>query len=271
MSWLEAGVVGFDTETTGVDVDHDRVVSAAVVHRVAAPRTGAVGEADQAGGEAGTPEGTHQGVVTTVRTWLIHPEVEIPPGATEIHGISTEQARRHGRPARVALDELAEVLVAAQRRGEPVVAYNASFDLTLLDVELRRHGLPTVPDRLGRDVAPVLDPFVLDRVLDPYRPGPRRLGDLCERYRVAATAALHRADVDVLATLDVLARMVERFPVLAERTPAELHALQAGEHRAWADVFNAERLARGAPGTAAETHWPARTRQEVRPDVPAPA
>lgn len=236
MSWLEHGVIGFDTETTGVDVDHDRIVSAAVVRRV---------------GAAGHP-------VTTVTTWLIDPGVEIPPGATEIHGISTDHARRHGRPARAALDEVADALVAAQRRGEPVVAYNASFDLTLLDVELRRHGLATLPERLGRDVAPVLDPFVLDRTLDPYRPGPRRLGDLCERYGVTATAALHRADVDVLATLDVLARMVELYPALRDTTAGELHDQQAAEHRAWADVFNAERLARGAFGTAAEPHWPAR-------------
>lgn len=236
MAWTDAGVVGFDTETTGVDVDHDRIVSAAVVHRA---------------GGAGR-------VVTTVTTWLVDPDVEIPPGATEIHGISTDHVRRHGRPARAALDEVAEALVAAQRRGEPVVAYNASFDLTLLDVELRRHGLPTVPERLGREVAPVLDPFVLDRTLDPYRPGPRRLGDLCERYGVTTTAALHRADVDVLATLDVLAHMVERFPELAGRSPTELHAQQAAEHRAWADVFNAELLARGGTRTAAEPHWPAR-------------
>ncbi|WP_225753047.1 exonuclease domain-containing protein [Actinotalea sp. Marseille-Q4924] len=236
MSWIHAGIVGFDTETTGVDVDEDRIVSAALIHRVARPG----------------------GVATTVRTWLLDPGVEIPTGATAIHGITTEHARRHGAPAPVALDEIAQALVAAQRRGEPVVAYNASFDLTLLDVELRRHGLPTVPDRLGRAAAPVLDPFVLDRTLDPYRPGSRRLGDLCERYGVTAAAPLHSADVDVLATLDVLARMVELHPALRDRTAAELHALQAAEHRAWADVFNAERLARGSSGTPAEPHWPAR-------------
>jgi DNA polymerase-3 subunit epsilon len=236
MSWTDHGVVGFDTETTGVDVDHDRIVSAAVVHRVGGPGR----------------------VVTTTTTWLVDPGVEIPPGATEIHGISTDDARRHGRPAVVALDEIAEALVGAQRRGEPVVAYNASFDLPLLDVALRRHGLPTVPERLGREVAPVLDPFVLDRALDPYRPGPRRLGDLCERYAVTTTAQLHRADVDVLATLDVLAQMVGLYPELAGRTPAELHAQQAAEHREWADVFNAELVARGGTRTAAEPHWPAR-------------
>lgn len=236
VSWLQDGVVGLDTETTGVDVDHDRIVSAALVRRV---------------GDGPTAR-------TTVRTWLVDPGVEIPAGATDIHGISTEHARRHGLPARTALDEIAGTLVAALRRGEPVVAYNASFDLTLLDVELRRHGLPTVPDRLGRDVAPVLDPFVLDRSLDPYRPGPRRLGDLCDRYGVTTSAALHSADVDVLATLDVLARMVALYPALREQTTTALHDRQAAEHRAWADVFNAERLSRGGAGTAAEPHWPAR-------------
>jgi DNA polymerase-3 subunit epsilon len=247
MSWYEHGVVGFDTETTGVDVDHDRIVSAAVVHRVG----GAAGSRMTGTGVTGS--------VTTVRTWLLDPGVEIPAGATAIHGISTDHARRQGSVAPAALDQIARVLVSAQRRGEPIVAYNASFDLTLLDVELRRHGLPTLPERLGCDVGPVLDPFVLDRTVDPYRPGPRRLGDLCERYGVTVTDALHRADVDVIATLDVLARMVEIHPELRDRTAAELHDRQAVEHRAWADVFNAERLARGVVGgTAAEAHWPAR-------------
>ena len=48
-------------------------------------------------------------------------------------------------------------------RAEPVVAFNASFDLTLLDAELRRHGCPPCRERIGRQVRVVLDPLVLDR------------------------------------------------------------------------------------------------------------
>ena len=73
MSWTDGPLLGFDTETTGVDVDNDRIVTAALVRRDAT--------------------GTH------VRSWLIDPGVDIPEAAAAIHGVSTEHAREHGRPA----------------------------------------------------------------------------------------------------------------------------------------------------------------------------
>ena len=95
MSWRDGPLVGFDTETTGVDVGADRIVTAAVVRR------------DASG--------------TRVRTWLIDPGIPIPPAATAVHGITTEQARARGRAPREALDEVAagEVLAlpAGERRG----------------------------------------------------------------------------------------------------------------------------------------------------------
>ncbi len=33
MGWVDQPMVGFDTETTGVDVDRDRIVTAALVRR----------------------------------------------------------------------------------------------------------------------------------------------------------------------------------------------------------------------------------------------
>lgn len=240
MAWHGGPLVGFDTETTGVDVAADRIVTAAVVRR------------DAAG--------------TAARTWLLDPGVPIPPAATAVHGITTEQARAQGRPARAALDEVAATLVAAWQAGLPVVVFNACYDLSLLDAELHRHGLPTVPQRLGRPAGPVIDPLVLDRALDPYRRGKRRLGDLCALYGVATPDALHAAHVDVVATLDLLARMLDRFPGLAGLDLAALQAYQARSHQAWAESFNAWRAERGLPGPGAELEWPVR-----HVTTPAPA
>lgn len=231
MGWVDQPLVGFDTETTGVDVDHDRIVTAAIVRR--------------------TPAGTQ------VARWLIDPGVEIPAGATAVHGITTEHARAHGCAPREALAEIAEELAAAVTRAEPIVAFNASFDLTLLDAELRRHGLATLPERLGHPVHGVLDPLVLDRHLDRYRRGKRRLADVCSYYGVAAQG-LHSADADVVATLDVLLAMARAYPVLADTGLAELHARQVDAHRVWAESFNAWRLAQGLTGPGAETTWPCR-------------
>jgi DNA polymerase-3 subunit epsilon len=242
MTWTDGPLLGFDTETTGVDTDHDRIVTAALVRR--------------------DRDGTH------VRTWLVDPGVEIPEGASAIHGISTEHAREHGVEPRGALDEIAAAIADAVREGIPVVAYNASFDLCLLEAELRRHDLPTVEDRLGGELRPVIDPLVLDRAEDRYRSGKRKLVDLCGVYQVVDTGSLHTADVDVVATLDVLERIVGRFPHLGDLDLVSLHDYQVTAHRAWAEAFNAWRAERGHTGPGAESTWPSRRRVRAEPRRP---
>jgi len=228
--WVSGPLLGFDTETTGLDVATDRIVTAAVVLRV-------------------------PGAGTDVRTWLLDAGVEIPAEATAIHGITTEHARAHGQVPAVALDQIASVLAAHVSRGVPVVAYNAAFDLSLLDAELRRHGLATLPERLGRPVAPVLDPLVIDRWQDAAREGKRRLGDLCALYDVLSVGELHTADVDALVTLDVLHAELLRFPHLRAVALDALHAAQEGVYRDWAASVNEERRASGA--SAVSPAWPA--------------
>lgn len=203
-AWATGPLVAFDTETTGVDVWHDRIVSAAVVRR----------------GTDGT----------SVAAWLVDPGTEIPAVATAVHGLTTAHVRAHGQPPHRALDELATTLAAALRRGEPVVAFNAAFDLSLLDAELRRHGLPTLEARAPGCGHQVLDPWVLDRSFDPHRTGPRRLADLCAHYGVA-TRGLHSAQGDALAALALLDAVVQRFPVVGRRRLRSLHRLQARTHR----------------------------------------
>ncbi|MCL2091305.1 MAG: exonuclease domain-containing protein [Micrococcales bacterium] len=214
--WWPGTVLGFDTETTGVDVARDRIVTAALVRR------------DAAGSQ--------------VRTWLLDPGVAIPDIAVSIHGVTTERARAQGTPPPVALGQIADGLVAALHDGVPVVAFNARFDLRLLDAELTRHGLPTLPERLGHPVRPVLDPLVLDRALDPDRPGPRTLGDLCAVHQVT-TGSLHSADADVIATLDLLDRLVARHPTLAATDLDTLHDQQIAWAHAWHEAAVAAREA----------------------------
>ncbi|WP_265520681.1 exonuclease domain-containing protein [Oerskovia flava] len=231
MSWIDEPLLGFDTETTGVDVAGDRIVTAALVLR-------------------------SPGTATEIRTWLVDPGVPIPAEAAAIHGVTTAQAVAHGRAPGPALDEIATLITRHVARGLPVVAFNAAFDLSLLDAELVRHALPTLPQRLGRDVSPVLDPLVLDRALEPRRRGKRTLGALVEEYGVFDAGSLHTADVDVVATLDVLAAMAHRHPELADRSLADLHRFQISAHRDWADSFNAWRASQGFVGAGASGGWP---------------
>lgn len=235
-SWTTGSLLGFDTETTGVDPRSDRLVTAAVVTR--GPRDA---------------EGSRTQVV---QTWLADPGVEIPEAAVAVHGVTTERARAEGRPAVEVLGEIAELLAGAMNAGTPVVAFNSSFDLTLVESELARHGLPTLRQRLGRELGPLLDPLVLDRAVDRYRKGKRRLGDLCRVYGIRVDATLHTAEVDVTATLDVLEEMTHAHPALAQMSLDELVPFQARAHRQWAESFN-RWLARQNPGrSGADAAWP---------------
>lgn len=234
MSWVDGVMVGFDTETTGVSVQSDRIVTAAVITRTA--------------GE------------TSARTWLIDPGVPIPARATEVHGITTEMARANGARPDDALEEIATALASALRSGVPVVAFNAGFDFTILEAELARHRLPTLATRLGgspSSVRPVVDPLVLDRHLDRWRRGKRTLIDLCRHYGVDVDGdALHAADADVVATLDLVGAMARRYPTIGEVDLVALHDQQMAAHRTWAVEFSAWLKSRGRTDDLPDPDWP---------------
>lgn len=232
--WLGGTLLGFDTETTGVDTSTDRIVTAALVLR--------------------TPQ------ETLVRTWLINPGVPIPVEASDIHGVTTEHAVQFGDAPEKALDEIATEIAQHLALNHPVVAFNASFDISILKAELERHGLPTLEERLGKEVSPVIDPLVLDRALERYRKGPRKLVDLCKVYGVVDTGILHTADADVVATLDVLAAMMDRYPDTASMSLEQLHLYQEGAHSRWAKSFNSYLQSQGKQGDV-PTEW------LVRPQV----
>jgi DNA polymerase III subunit epsilon len=111
MSWHEGRLCVLDTETTGVDPETARIVTACVAH---------VG--------AGAKE---------IRQWLVNPGVPIPAGATKIHGITDEQAAEGADPA-VAIPDIASAVLGAWEGGLPVVAFNAPYDLTVLSREVAR-------------------------------------------------------------------------------------------------------------------------------------
>lgn len=205
MSWSERPILAYDTETTGADPMTARIVTADVV------RIEPWGDALDA------------------RSYLADPGVEIPAEATAIHGITTEHARQHGMAAADMALLLADDLESAWREGVPVVAFNASFDLTVLDQELRRHH--------GRGLeitGPVLDPFVIDRAVDRYRKagrGGRRLEPVCKHYGVALDNA-HNSAADAEAAGRLMLAIAERYPQeVAARSLRELWTAQARAYR----------------------------------------
>ncbi|MGW4892835.1 exonuclease domain-containing protein [Kitasatospora sp. NPDC004240] len=208
--WFTGPLASFDTETTGVDVETDRIVSAALVVQHApgtAPRT---------------------------LTWLADPGVPIPEAARAVHGISDDRVRVHGRPPRTVVAEIARALGEQARAGRPLVVMNAPYDLTLLDRELRRHRGASLAEALGAAELLVMDPRVLDKHVDRYRKGRRTLTDLCAHYGVELTGA-HDASADAAAAMGLVRAIGERYPVaLGGLSPAELHLRQAVWHAAQA-------------------------------------
>lgn len=233
--------LAFDTETTGTDPEEARIITAAAVVR---------------GG--GQPDRDFN--------WIINPGVPIPPETTEIHGIDDAKVQAEGVEPKQALAEIANTLAYALHRGMPVVAFNLSYDWTVLDRELRRYGLPAMDERLpGIDQPPLIDAHVIDKQVDRYRKGKgmRKLRPTAEVYGIKLDN-WHTADADALAALKIAEAQFERYPYLAQLGPAGLYqaqqkwrAEQAASLQKWFRT-EASPADGGDPNKVIDGSWPMR-------------
>lgn len=225
--WAE-NIAVCDTETTGTDTSRARVVSCTV--------------ALLGGG----------GEVRERYDWLVDPGVEIPDAAARVHGITTAVARESGVAAAVGIAQIVSQLLEMIDRGFPVVAYNAPFDLSLLKAEAERYGVsfPT-------DIAPVLDPLVLDKQLDRYRKGKRTLEVVTDYYGVDLGNA-HDAGEDAIAAGRVMQAIAKRYAHVLPDEVMELHEAQVGWASAQAANFQEYMRRVKDPEFVVETGWPLR-------------
>lgn len=204
MSWAAGNFLSLDLETTGVDVDTDRIVTASLLH-------------------------IHpDGLIEWGGEWLADPGVEIPAAAEAVHGVSTADARRDGLPAAQVVAEIEEALDRRWNRNTPLVVANAPFDLSLLNAELMRHHNRPITFSGG-----VLDPITCDRHLDKYRRGGHDLGALCRTYDVDPGRA-HSSASDAFAAAGVMRAMVRKYPQLAAMSIGEVYVVQREWHEEWA-------------------------------------
>jgi len=137
----------FDTETTGLDpATGDRVIEFAGIELI---------------NDLPTERHFH---------CLIHPERDIPPEATRVHGITLSDLEGKPRFAEVADAILAFI------GDDPLVAHNANFDFGFMDAEFVRIGRPKL------DRARMVDTLVLAKTRFPGMPN--SLDALCRRFEI---------------------------------------------------------------------------------------
>jgi len=221
-------VLAFDVETNGVNVPDAQIISFALIRMTQ--------HAD--------------GSITTVdlATGVVNPETCVPEEATRIHGITSATAAL----GMSAADAVSVMLHVIQASTAPVCAFNARFDLSVLAAEAQRAGVP----HAALFGVPVVDPLVIDRQLDPRRPGGRKLARVCRHYGVSLVGA-HDARADAVAAGGVFFRLLNKFPRLRSLVgdARALHAAQVGWAASQAAGLEAH-LRRSDPGVVVDAGWP---------------
>ena len=125
-AWSEVVWAALDTETTGVDVETDRIVTACV--GIGDPKLG----------------------TWHPREWLINPGVPIPDEAAAIHGVTTEKARAEGVDPVVALAEIRDAIADGRMGLDEVAAYEAREVPTLTGADAYEAPAPLVERDMAR-------------------------------------------------------------------------------------------------------------------------
>jgi DNA polymerase III subunit epsilon len=277
MTWWTGAALGFDLETDGKDPQDARIITAATVR-------------------------IDRGMAPEEHEILVWPERPIPDEAAAIHGITTEMAEANGDMREMAIPALAMTIAEVAGPEVPLVGHNASYDLTVLDRELRRVGAGRLDIEAdsglvlmllgGMRVArfPVIDTLVLDKAVDRFRPGSRKLSATAEHYGVPmAEGSAHGATADVIASLRIAVAIANRcswdmddlvscyrtrkqprsvaanFQSIGAYSLAELHRMQGLWAQQQAEGFREHLIKKGDTATAAgvDGSWPLRTLSAV--------
>jgi DNA polymerase-3 subunit epsilon len=136
---------------------------------------------------------------------LVCPQVEIEPGATEIHGIRQEDVHQAPLPAQVLED-------FREWAGESwLAAHNARFDAGVLGFEYARHKLVPPPGVF-------LDSLPLARKLIPESID-HKLTTLCQALELEE-GPHHRALSDAVYCWEVIAECLDRIEAAEGRRPS---------------------------------------------------
>jgi DNA polymerase III subunit epsilon len=221
-----ASIAVFDLETTGLDLKTARIVTACAV------------EIDSSGQ-----------VIGKNQEWLANPGIEIPEAASNVHGVTTEMAKELGRNPQEVIAEILETISGFLARGIPVVAYNAPYDFTILHYEAMRYNLEPL-----LDPKPIIDPLVMDKFVDQYRPGKRTLEVVAKLYGISLSEA-HNATADAVAAGRVAQAIIKKYSSKLPTDLTQLHQSQIEWSMRQDDGFESFKR-RNNPDFTIQRGWP---------------
>lgn len=231
--WANMPCLGYDVESTGVDVYEDRIVTVALVDVRPTQRP-------------------------VIRRYVVDPGIDIPDGAAAVHGYTRDRAIAEAtHTVDQMLFEVTGQIALSLGHGIPVVAMNAAYDFTILEAENLRHGVEGLVARLGHGgIQPVIDPFVMDKHADKFRKGGRKLTDLCGTYDVRHTGA-HDSAGDALAACRMWPKIIAKHPAMfrGQSLPG-LHQAQVGWRREQMDGLRAYFDRKGTVHDGCDPGWP---------------
>jgi len=192
---LSRPLVFLDFETTGLDLEVDRIVELAFVKM--------------------QPDGSRSALVQR-----INPGIDVSKKATKVTGIHTMDATGlfWGPPLRKVGQKLTEFVEGCDLAGFNQIA----FDVPLWLAECRRHGIQfALGDRKQVDVRILF--HTKETSWDRFLMGPRNLSAAVRHYCGRELENAHSAEADSNATADVLLALLERHADL----PRDVDGLHA--------------------------------------------
>lgn len=171
----------FDLETTGTNVSKDRIVEISILKV--------------------NPDASRES-----KTWLVNPEMPIPIGASEVHGIYDEDVANAPTFKEIA-PKIMEMI-----NGSDLAGFNSNrFDVPLLAEELLRAGVDFDLSKIK-----LVDAQVIFHKMEP-----RNLSAAYQFYCNKTLENAHSAEADTLATFEILDAQVGRY----EEVPNDIAAL----------------------------------------------
>lgn len=169
---LQRPICFLDLETTGINISSDKIVEIAIIKIM--------------------PDGTKQ-----IKRKLINPELPIPESAQAVHGISDEMVKDAPTFKQVA-NEIKQFMDGADIGG-----YNSNrFDIPMLNEEFLRAGL-----QIDFDSKKLLDVQKIFHKMEQ-----RTLTAAYKFYCNKSLEGAHSAEVDAMATYEVLEAQVDKYP-----------------------------------------------------------